>query len=70
MSFRLIPAMMVIVAAGCQADQETFDAGADLDAPPAVETAPATPITSETMDAADDTTPAPMDGDTTAVYQP
>ncbi|MEX2571151.1 MAG: hypothetical protein WD737_07575 [Gemmatimonadota bacterium] len=53
--------------AGCQADREALDEGADLEAPPAVEEAPATPMPPQPMPpqgSPSDTTLPPLDPDT------
>ena len=57
------PALLIALAMGaCQAEQETLDQGVQLDAPPQVEQAPATPIappaapTMDTTGAMQDTT--------------
>lgn len=44
---RITTAFGIVAALGvaaCEADREAFEAGADLDAPPAVEEAPAVPF--------------------------
>ena len=44
MKLRYALPILLITAAGCEADEETFEEGATMDAPAAVEQAPATPI--------------------------
>jgi hypothetical protein len=45
-------ALVPLALAACEADRETFEAGADMDAPPAVEQAPAAPISSDELPSA------------------
>jgi len=40
----MLVALLTLVLGACRADRETFDAGATMETPPAVEQAPATPI--------------------------
>ena len=44
MKLRYALPVLLITAVGCEADEETFEAGATMDAPAEVEQAPATPI--------------------------
>jgi hypothetical protein len=58
-----------LLAAGCRADQETFDAGATMEAPPQVQQAPAMPIPPQPMPGGppSDTTLPPLDPDTIGI---
>lgn len=44
MKLRYALPLLLIAAAGCEADEETFEEGATMEAPAAVEQAPATPM--------------------------
>lgn len=49
MKLRYALPVLLITAAGCEADQETFEEGATMDAPATVEQAPAAPIPPQPM---------------------
>lgn len=62
----VLAAMTLIGLAACEADEQTFEAGADLDTPAAVEEAPATPMTPDALPPTSppDTLLPPIDPDT------
>lgn len=62
--------LVLFAAAGCQADRQTFEDGATMETPPAIEQAPAAPFPAQPLPpsgSVSDTTLPPVDPDTLTI---